>query len=324
MSQKTIVTLTDQPEKWASNQQNKGSDINFIITKSINLNTLNTYHKKTDLLIISQNKTAENILDIQSISASMGTPYTLLIPPERAEEFLNRDLTNITSSLFATAGPATDALPVRPSQAPLADMYLNGYLLGPFHILINGLLLGDFAGKKSKSLLAYLLYHNSRPSFRETLMDKFWPDVAPESARNSLNVAIHSIRRMFRKLAPQKELLVYKNERYFINPEIQVNLDHEDFLYRLKKGKRIELSSGIQDALSDFEEAARLYRGDFLEENLYDEWSVHERTTLREGYCYVLDRLSAHYCNAGKYKLAQHYCRKLLEKDNCREDIHRR
>ena len=45
---------------------------------------------------------------------------------------------------------------------------------------------------------------------------------------------------------------------------------------------------------------------------------------LREGYCYVLDRLSAHYSAAGKYKISQHYCRKLLEKDNCREDIHRR
>ena len=201
---------------------------------------------------------------------------------------------------------------------------MNGYLLGPFHVLVNGLLINDFAGRKCKSLLAYLLCHNKRPNFRETLMEKFWPDVHPESARNSLNVAIHSIRQLFRKLLPKQNLLVYKHDKYFINPEIELKLDHEDFLYRIGRGRRIESQEGIQHAIREYEEAIRLYKGDFLEDSPHEDWLYSERERIKDGYFYVLDRLSEHFCSAGKYKIAQHYCRKLLMKDDCREDIHRR
>lgn len=323
MPEKTIIAFTDEPEKWAYSKQKNDNKINIVITNDINSQAVKSTAQNTDLLIISQQNTTLNNQEIQSISASIGQPYTLLIPPERVDDFVTKDLNRLTSGTFFKSISVEATAPAKAITTATA-MYLNGFLLGPFHILFNGLLLDDFAGRKSSSLLAYLLYHNSRPSFRDTLMERFWPDVGTDSARNSLNVAIHGIRSVFRKLAPQKELLVYKNERYFVNPEVEIKLDHEEFLYHLKKGKRNERQDGIQAALSDYEEAIRLYRGDFLEENHHDEWSAHERSILLEGYCHVLDRLSAHYCSAGKYKLAQHYCRKLLEKDNCREDIHRR
>ena len=323
MPEKTIIAYTDEPEKWVSSKQKSSNNINLIITNDITSQALQSTKTNTDLLIISQQNTSYNSSEIEQFTTSSGHPYTLLVPPERADEFIRKDLIRFTSGSFFESLP--QQIPGSIHTTPQSnETCLNGYLLGPFHILLNGLLLGDFGGRKSKSLLAYLLYHNSRPSFRDTLMEKFWPDVDANSARNSLNVAIHSIRSVFRKLAPQNDLLVYKNERYFINPAVEVKLDHEDFLYHLGKGKRVERESGMHAALSDYEEAVRLYRGDFLEESHYDEWSTRERTALREGYCHALDRLSAHYCSAGKYKLAQHYCRKLLEKDSCREDIHRR
>src|SRR5579871_1973901 len=50
-----------------------------------------------------------------------------------------------------------------------------------------------FRTLKAAALLAYLAVHDG-PQPRETLMALLWPDVAPEAARNSLSVALSSLR----------------------------------------------------------------------------------------------------------------------------------
>ncbi len=331
MLKKRIITLTDQPRKWSSLQKEKQKEFELYIASELHKNTTNNNYQNPDLLIISQQESITNKLDIQSLSNQIGAAYTLIVPPENIDNFVSKDYSKITTSLFSAPtdtilktdhGIDTETLAYIPDSRP--SIHMNGYLLGPFHVLVNGLLINDFAGRKCKSLLAYLLCNNKRPNFRETLMEKFWPDVHPESARNSLNVAIHSIRQLFRKLLPKQNLLVYKHDKYFINPEIELKLDHEDFLYKIGRGKRIEHQEGIQHAVREYEEAIRLYKGDFLEDSPHEDWLYSERERIKDSYFYVLDRLSEHFCSAGKYKIAQHYCRKLLTKDNCREDIHRR
>ena len=108
MPEKTIVTLTDQPEKWATNKHRNNSNINFIITNSINKDTLSSAISNTDLLIVSQHNNTPNTLDIQSLSAFVGAPYALFIPPDKADEFVERDLARVTSSLFSNPVQTTE------------------------------------------------------------------------------------------------------------------------------------------------------------------------------------------------------------------------
>ena len=64
-----------------------------------------------------------------------------------------------------------------------------------------------------------------RPTPREVLMDKFWPDACePELARNSLNVAVSGLRRALRALTDQP-VIVFENGAYQLNPEFQVWVD---------------------------------------------------------------------------------------------------
>ncbi len=327
MPQKTIITLTDQPKKWSSLYDNSKLGFNFIISNSIELRDIISHKIRTDLLIISQSKETKQAINIHSIISFLDVKYTLYISPEHALSFVHNDLPKIADVIFKnpTHTGLTKPGPIQEVNTSNSIIHLNGFLLGPFHLLLNGLSVSNFASKKYRSLLAYLLYHNRRPSFRETLMEVFWPDVDPDSARNSLNVAIHSIRQMLkRSLPPQTNILILKQDKYFFNPSVRVKLDYEDFRFSVKRGQQIELREGIQYAISDYEEATRLYNGDLLEDSLYDDWSYTERENLKEHYLYVLDRLSEHYCKARKFKVSQHYCRKLLEKDECREDIHRR
>ena len=60
-------------------------------------------------------------------------------------------------------------------------------------------------------------------------MDKFWPDVAPDSARNSLNVAVHSIRKAFQDSQILEKLILFKDDCYFINPEMHLISDVSQF-----------------------------------------------------------------------------------------------
>jgi DNA-binding SARP family transcriptional activator len=73
-----------------------------------------------------------------------------------------------------------------------------------------------------------------------------------------------------------------------------------------------------------YESAANLYQGDFLADDLYEEWPVLTRERLRMTYLDMLDRLSRIHFNQGQYLACVNLCHIILTCDNCREDAHRR
>ena len=61
-----------------------------------------------------------------------------------------------------------------------------------------------------------------------------------------------------------------------------------------------------------------------MEEDLYEDWTVSERENLKEIYLEILENLSRLYSMDGKPDVAIDLCKSILEKDNCREQVHRR
>jgi DNA-binding SARP family transcriptional activator len=201
---------------------------------------------------------------------------------------------------------------------------LDGALLGSFRVSLNGQLYDRWPSRKGKNLLAFLLYHHDRPCFRDTLIETFWPDVSFESAKNSLHVALHGIRKQLCPSFTDEKLLLCENERYFFHPDIELRLDHEDFLKAYQTGRRVEQQSSLPQAVASYERATSLYRGDLLEGDVQEEWSCSERAMLRERYLVALERLSHHYAVTGQFATAVALCDAILQRDNCREDVHRR
>ena len=70
--------------------------------------------------------------------------------------------------------------------------------------------------------------------------------------------------------------------------------------------------------------ALALYQGDFLADDLYEDWPVTTREHLLLDYLDVLDRLSGLYFGQYPYGACVALCRLLVERDPCREDAHRR
>ena len=77
-------------------------------------------------------------------------------------------------------------------------------------------------------------------------------------------------------------------------------------------------------AIGDYGAAEGLYQGDFLEEDLYDEWPRPQRERLRTTYLDIADRLSEYHRRQGEYTAAIALCQKVLALDNCVEEAHRR
>ena len=74
----------------------------------------------------------------------------------------------------------------------------------------------------------------------------------------------------------------------------------------------------------NYEFAASLYRGDFMSDDPYEDWAALTRERLRLTYLDALGRLSELYFNAGHYTVCASLCLRIIERDPCREDAHRR
>ncbi|MDR3578055.1 MAG: BTAD domain-containing putative transcriptional regulator [Anaerolineaceae bacterium] len=198
---------------------------------------------------------------------------------------------------------------------------LKVILLGPFCVTMNGRILDHWAHNKGRAIFKYLVVHRSQLSSREMLMDTFWPDATPESARNNLNVALHNLRQTL-TISGEAPLIQFQDGGYRLSPDLKVWLDIEEFEERVHEGRKLETSGLNTAALQEYEKAIALYKGDFLEDDPYNEWAVLTREHLRVAFLDTLDRSSQMYFSLSDYDACISLCQIILSYDSCREDAH--
>jgi DNA-binding SARP family transcriptional activator len=228
-----------------------------------------------------------------------------------------REKTIQTSSDISSSDGASSG--GRQSQPSLAV-----HCLGPFRVSRNDQMIGAWSGSKGRSIFKYLVLRRHTPVSKEVLMDVFWPDADVENARRNLHQAIYSLRQALRQLQPDLQVVLFESDHYQINPDLNLWLDFEEFERRVKTGRRLESARKTAEAMAEYVRAEELYRGDFLEEDLYEDWTGLQREQIRAEYLDLADRLSAHYAQRGDHAAALSLCRKILKKDKCHEKAHRR
>lgn len=200
---------------------------------------------------------------------------------------------------------------------------LGGRFLGDFELYSNGQKVKKLGGKKAKSILAYLLFYHRKRIAREVLMDLFWPNSTPESARNSLNVALHGLRKALHTINPDVDHILFRDECYQINTDLSIGLDVDEFLERWRAGRSKENQQGRVAAVYEYKQAISCYQGIFLADSPYEVWIREERENLKEIYLVMLERLSEYFEETDP-AVAIGYSKSILESDNCRENIYRR
>ena len=180
---------------------------------------------------------------------------------------------------------------------------------------------------KARSVFQYLLIKPREPTIKEALMDALWPECTPQAAGNNLKAAIHNLRLTLGDLMEETDARPYvffMQGSYLINPEVKLRIDVEEFEKHWTNGRQMEKERKIAEAMREFESAEALYRGDYLEEEPYAEWTLFRREALKDIYLMILGKLAEYYMLTGDYESCIHYSQKVLAKDQCREDAYQR
>jgi len=198
------------------------------------------------------------------------------------------------------------------------------YCLGPFRVYQNDRLITEWNGLKSQSILKYLLAHLGTPVQKDILMDLFWPDADPEAARRNLHQAVYSLRQTLRRGHPDFEHILFENNCYAFNSEMEIWIASREFEKHVLAGRRLEAAGRLVEAMAEYGVAEGLYQGDFMENVLYEDWPRLQREHMRNMYLKIVNRLSEYYMQQTNYPPAITLCQKILARDNCYEDAHRR
>jgi DNA-binding SARP family transcriptional activator/predicted ATPase len=188
--------------------------------------------------------------------------------------------------------------------------------LGRPQITLGGIPVTGFSYRKSLALLYYLAV-TGRPHSRETLLGLLWPETAEASARSSLRKTLTDLRK---RVGPFLDITRHEVAFDFNTPYW---LDTECFETSVK--------DTTAESIERLQEAAELYRGDFLEgfyirkAAAFEEWVLVQRARLRETALRTLETLGRIYGAQGASGRAAaiDYTARLLALEPWREEAHR-
>ena len=158
-------------------------------------------------------------------------------------------------------------------------------LLGEFKVSSRGTNIDLSATRSQKAvlLLKYLAANQGTLVAREQIIEAVWPGSSLASAEHSFEVAISTLR----KLLDSQEgpsIIVRKGRAYQLHPELHIHTDVKSFIQNIKQGYWWVERGQNELARSAWEEAEALYKGDFLQEDIYADWAGRQRERLKEKY----------------------------------------
>jgi ATP/maltotriose-dependent transcriptional regulator MalT/DNA-binding SARP family transcriptional activator len=195
--------------------------------------------------------------------------------------------------------------------------------LGRFAVLHGGepVPLAAWQSRKARDLLKVLVARKGRPITREAAAEAMWPDEDPEPLSNRLSVALSTIRKVLdpaRRHPPDH--YVFADAR-----TIALRIDHVDvdlIEFNRVADRAIELMSRAQhdEAEATLRRARQIYAGDFLDEDLYEDWAVEAREEARMRLLTILRLLARLFAERDDDESAAQYLSQLLEREPYDED----
>ncbi len=195
-------------------------------------------------------------------------------------------------------------------------------MLGPLEITIDGKPLEPLPGRLASNIFRYLLTRANHRCPRDVLIEEFWPGADPCVARNRLQVAVSSLRRVIRRVTDQ-EVIEYCGEAYRISDRLELELDVDRFRNLVLHGRRAAAVGDRLTAIRLHEDAIRLYRDDLAPDAVYDDWALLPRERLRIEFVDALDRLCGWLLSEWDLDRLLPVAQRVVEVDPSREDAHR-
>ncbi len=198
---------------------------------------------------------------------------------------------------------------------------LRCHLLGPFevyrdeHLITNQ----DWQSQQTRVICKILLARQEQVVSSDQLIEILWPDENTHTARRRLHVRISQLRHA---LGDGKALVQTVDGGYLFTPNEDCWLDLNEFESAIVAGQQLLEEKKNNEAIHVFEKARKIYRGEFLAEDLYIDWTFSLRELYSERFISLLIELSECYAQQGRYRLAIARCQDALIHDPLREAIY--
>ena len=153
-------------------------------------------------------------------------------------------------------------------------------LLGALNILLDGESVKGLDSDKTRALLVYLALEADQPQRRDFLAEMFWPEKPEGSGRDSLKQALSNLRKVLREHNAKTPFLLISREEIQFNSGSHFWVDVNEFrelLEHVNNHDHPDLEA-CQACAHWLQQAAGLYRGDFLEQfslrdsSIFEEW----------------------------------------------------
>lgn len=220
--------------------------------------------------------------------------------------------------------PPGEPNPIPPKQAnerPAGEV-LTVYCLGSFQAFWSGKWVNNWTSRKAFSIFKYLIKEHPQPVAKDILMDVFWPDAEPEAARRNLHQAIYALRQTLRNYAPEVHFVLFHNDAYLLNSDLVIWTDARVFEEHVRAAQKSQKRGDVQGTIESLEAAERLYQGDFMSDDLYEDWPAGERQILWQTYLQVAFQLADLYLARKDYPAVTGVCQRVLYLDEYQEKTH--
>jgi ATP/maltotriose-dependent transcriptional regulator MalT/DNA-binding SARP family transcriptional activator len=195
--------------------------------------------------------------------------------------------------------------------------------LGRFAVLRGGepVPVAAWQSRKARDLLKMLVARRGHPITREAAAETIWPEEDPEPLGNRLSVALSTIRKVLDpgRRHPPDHYVVADAQTIALRLD-RVDVDLIEFLRIADRAIDLAAKGDRDAAEAPLRQARQIYAGDFLEEDLYEEWAVEAREEARSRLLTVLRLLARLATDRGDDESAGQYLGQLLERDPYDED----
>ncbi|MEI6044579.1 MAG: AAA family ATPase [Chloroflexota bacterium] len=195
---------------------------------------------------------------------------------------------------------------------------LRVFVLGRFEVEQGGHLIESeqWRSGKARSLFKIMLTRRGFQISRQEVAELLWPELDQDRAANNLHQAVYSLRRTFepeRERASASIYLKSEGAKLQLNPALIAWIDLEQF-------KQLFRQAELTGDLVLYEQAEALYGGDYLPEDLYEDWSVYRREALRQDWITLQLHMATLYQARGQDEKYYQCLRRVLESDFSHEE----
>ena len=181
---------------------------------------------------------------------------------------------------------------------------------------------GDWHTRQARQLLKILLTERPRPVSTDLLIELLWPSSTPGAAATTLRSAINALRNVLEPERPNRapsKYVVTQAPGYAFHLTSDIWLDVEEFEHRLGHA---QATADPHTRLALLESALDLYQDDYLISDPYADWLQTERERLRERFFNALLLAADLFAESGRYADAITACRRMLARDEVRENAY--